>query len=50
VGRPVEINIFTPFSFAFVREATVDGGMRCVLKLTKVPSISKKRARIAITY
>lgn len=41
-GRPVEMYISTPLSFALVRASTVDCGIACVLKLTRVPSISKK--------
>ena len=46
IGRPVEMNIFMPFSLARVRAFTVDCGMACVVKLTSVPSISKNSAFI----
>ena len=45
-GLPVEMNILKPLSLASVRAFTVDSGTEWVLKLTKVPSMSKNSAFI----
>ena len=49
-GRPVDINIFIPFCFAFVKALIVDCGTLWVLNDISVPSISKKAAFIVISY
>ncbi len=40
-GRPVAMKIFTPRCLAAVRASMVEAGIRCVRKLTSVPSMSK---------
>ena len=47
-GRPVEMKIFTPCSFACSIAFMVDAGIWCVLKDTNVPSMSKNAAFIAM--
>ena len=49
-GRPVAIKIFNPLALACVRAITVEWGMRWVLILTNVPSISKNNAFIIFCF
>ena len=49
-GRPVAIKIFNPLALACVRATTVEWGMRWVLILTNVPSISKNNAFIIFCF
>ena len=47
-GRPVEIKIFTPRSFACSIAFIVEAGIWCVWNDTSVPSISRNAALIAM--
>ncbi len=44
--RPVANMIFIPFAFNILIASVADSGIRCVLKLNNVPSMSKNTAFI----